>query len=335
MNASTKRLNAPVCLTWQITSACNLKCDHCLAGGGRQNTDEELGINEIFRFIDDIAEMRVFYVNIGGGEPLLHPRFFDIVDYTMKKGVYVQFSTNGTLVDQSTARQIADRGLRVQVSLDGWLPEINDPLRGQGSFYRAVEALELLRKVNVTVSVNCVVTKHAVSGLDEMLKLAGYYGAGLRLSRLRPAGRAREKWRGMTPDPGQYIHLYNWLLEHPGVTTGDSFFFLSALGRSLPGLSYCGAGSLTCAVDPCGYVYPCPFITDKDMCTGNIREHPLSVLWREYKAHPLFEFLPAGCVSCPAGSRCRGGCRVASYIAYGNMNMPDPECIRGEYVERG
>ena len=133
-----------MCLTWQITGRCNLSCAHCLAGGGSRQ--DELHMDEIKDFLDDLAKMKVFYINAGGGEPLLHPRFFEIVDYADEKGIYVQFSTNGTLIDSALAGEIAARGLRVQVSLDGWQPSVNDPIRGAGTFQEAVEALRCLKR---------------------------------------------------------------------------------------------------------------------------------------------------------------------------------------------
>lgn len=319
-----------MCLTWQITARCNLACAHCLAGRDGSGHDE-LHMDEIKDFLDDLAKMKVFYINAGGGEPLLHPRFFEITDYAAEKGIYVQFSTNGALIDIALAGEIAARGLRVQVSLDGWQPSVNDPIRGAGTFQKAVEALRCLKEKNATVAVNCVVTRESVAGLDKMLALAASYGAGLRLSRLRPAGRARERWRDMAPDQEQYRHLYRWLKKHPEVTTGDSFFFLSALGDPLPGLGFCGAGRLTCSVDPRGYVYPCPFTNDPSLIAGNVRETPLSRLWREAD---LFNRIrtdrPGACRDCSGYEKCLGGCRGASFLAYGSWDMPDPECVRGK-----
>lgn len=329
-NYMHSRLSAPVCLTWQITSQCNLHCRHCLSGNG-QAGGVELDMAEIKEFLDDLSLMQVFYINIGGGEPLLHPHFFAIMDEVMQRGIYVQFSTNGTLVDGTVAAEIARRDLRVQVSLDGWQSGINDPIRGEGSFARAVRALDFLKQRNVTVAVNCVVTRENIGGLDEMHRLAAAYGAGLRLSRLRPAGRAARTWRQMAPSPAQYQILHRWLGEHPEVRTGDSFFFLAALGTSLPGLNYCGAGRLTCAVDPKGDVYPCPFTTDKALLVGNIREKPLSRLWHEEDWRSFVpDSLPAVCMSCSAGKYCRGGCRGAAYMAFGCWDRPDPECLRRE-----
>lgn len=333
-NLETTRLSAPICLTWQITGKCNLRCVHCLADSSGDRRDE-LDMNQIRAFLDDLAGMGVFYINVGGGEPLLHPNFFEIMDYAGSKGVFVQFSTNGTLIDGNLASEIARRDLRVQVSIDGWNPAVNDPIRGAGTFQQALEAVRLLRERAVIVAVNCVVTGETIRGLDEMLRLVTAYGARLRLSRLRPSGRAGGNWTQLSPTREQYVLLYRWLKAHPEVNTGDSFFFLSPLGEPLPGLSFCGAGKLTCSVDPQGYVYPCPFTIAPALAAGNIREKPLSQLWRE---DGLFSRISTeenkACTGCPSYRNCRGGCRGASYLVHGSWNRPDPECVRGEINEK-
>jgi len=288
-------------------------------------------MDEIKTFLDDLAAMKVFYINVGGGEPLLHPQFFSLVDYAQQRGIYIQFSTNGLLVDRSTASAIWERKLRVQVSLDGWNSATNDPIRGTGVFNQAVRAVQLLREQDVVVSVNSVVTGFNIQELDQMYQLVTGMGARLRLSRLRPSGRAIERWRELTPSKEQYRNLYQWLVRHPDVTTGDSFFFLSVLGESLPGLNYCGAGKLTCSVDPQGDIYPCPFTIDPSLIVGNIREKPLSRWWTESELFTQIGMQqPEGCHNCPGYSQCQGGCRGASYLVHGNWNQPDPDCMRGE-----
>lgn len=290
-----------------------------------------MNIDQIRSFLDDLAAMKVFYINVGGGEPLLHPEFFTIMDYASAKGLYVQFSTNGTLVDESVARAVAERRLRVQVSLDGWDKGSNDPIRGSGTFGKALRAVKLLREKGVVVSVNCVVTKSTFAGLDRLYDLVASFGARLRLSRLRPSGRASRHWQNLAPSIDQYKYLHRWLLRHPDVATGDSFFFLSALGKPLPGLSDCGAGKMACSVEPEGDVYPCPFTIDPRLLVGNVKEKPLSVLWRESGLLAgMRATIPETCAACPSYSRCRGGCRGASFLVYGDWNQPDPECLRRE-----
>ncbi|NBB83989.1 MAG: radical SAM protein, partial [Alphaproteobacteria bacterium] len=128
-----KGLAAPICLTWEMTYGCNLRCVHCLSSSGKRRPDE-LTTEESRRLIDEWAEMRVFYINVGGGEPMSRPDFFELMDYALGRGIGVKFSTNGTLIDDDAADWIASRDyLDVQISIDGADAATNDPVRGAGS----------------------------------------------------------------------------------------------------------------------------------------------------------------------------------------------------------
>src|SRR5438093_10859987 len=86
-------LAAPICLTWELTYACNLSCVHCLSSSGRRDP-RELTTEEAKGVIDELQRMQVFYVNIGGGEPTVRSDFWEILDYASAHDVGVKFSTN-------------------------------------------------------------------------------------------------------------------------------------------------------------------------------------------------------------------------------------------------
>jgi mycofactocin biosynthetic radical S-adenosylmethionine protein MftC len=69
-------LSSPICLTWELTYACNLACVHCLSSSGRREP-RELTTAEGKTVIDTLQRMQVFYVNIGGGEPTVRPDFWE------------------------------------------------------------------------------------------------------------------------------------------------------------------------------------------------------------------------------------------------------------------
>ena len=87
-------LAAPICLTWEWTYACNLSCVHCLSSPGWRDP-LELSTAEIMAVIGELAAMQVFYVNVGGGGPTVHPDFWDLLDYAAANRVGVKLSTNG------------------------------------------------------------------------------------------------------------------------------------------------------------------------------------------------------------------------------------------------
>ena len=189
-----KGLDAPICLTWEITYGCNLACVHCLSSSGKRRRDE-LSTAEAKRLIDEWAEMKVFYINVGGGEPMSRRDFFELMDYSLARNIGVKFSTNGTLIDDAAARWIAARDyLDLQISIDGATPETNDPVRGEGSYDRARRAMDLLRKHGFRFKINATVTRPNYPEIDDLYALALSYGAELRLTRLRPTGRGAEVW---------------------------------------------------------------------------------------------------------------------------------------------
>lgn len=325
-----KGLEAPICLTWEVTYECNLRCAHCLSASDYARP-EELTTEEAKALIDQWAEMKVFYINVGGGEPLTRPDFFELMDYSLDNGIGVKFSTNGTLVDDAAADWIASRGyLDVQISLDGATAETNDPVRGTGSYKRARRAMERLAERGFKFKINSVLTKQNFHQLDDLYDLATGYGGELRLTRLRPSGRGVSVWDAMRPTREQNRRLYDWLHAHPDVLTGDSFFHLSAYGQELQGMNMCGAGRIVCCVDPVGEVYACPFVLAPEFSGGNVRDEGGFVgVWRE---SPLFEHLRewqvgGTCQSCNAYDLCHGGCMAVKHFTGRSLDSPDPDCV--------
>ena len=231
-------LGAPICLTWELTYACNLACVHCLSSSGRRDP-RELSTAECEAVIDELQAMQVFYVNVGGGEPTVRPDFWELLDYAVGHHVGVKFSTNGSRITPATARRVAETDyVDVQISLDGATAEVNDAVRGAGSYATALRALGDLAAAGVSgLKLSVVVTRENVCQLDAFRAIADAHSAQLRLTRLRPAGRGVDVWDRLHPTALQQLELYRWLLENgEQVLTGDSFFHLSAYGEPLPGL---------------------------------------------------------------------------------------------------
>jgi mycofactocin radical SAM maturase len=330
-------LDAPICLTWELTYACNLACVHCLSSSGKRDP-RELSTEQCKAIIDELQKMQVFYVNIGGGEPTVRSDFWELVDYATSHQVGVKFSTNGVRIDEKVAQRLAASDyVDVQISLDGATAEVNDAVRGPGSFDMAVRALENLKNAGFTdAKISVVVTRENVTQLDEFKALADRYDATLRITRLRPSGRGADVWDDLHPLPEQQRDLYDWLVEHgSNVLTGDSFFHLSAFGDgqgSLPGLNLCGAGRVVCLIDPIGDVYACPFAIHDNFLAGNIvADGGFESVWQTSELfRELREPQSAGaCASCNFYDSCRGGCMAAKFFTGLPMDGPDPECVQG------
>ena len=206
-------LDAPICLTWELTYACNLQCVHCLSSSG-QRDPRELTTAEAKRVLDELRDLQVFYINIGGGEPMIRRDFFELLEYSIGQGIGVKFSTNGAFIDADKAQRLAAMDyLDIQISLDGTDAVTNDAVRGEGSY-------DMARSGRWTTSrdagfgpfkISVVVTRHNVDQLDEFKALADSYGAQLRVTRLRPSGRGADTWHDLHPTNAQQRQIYDWL----------------------------------------------------------------------------------------------------------------------------
>ncbi|MFW6773936.1 mycofactocin radical SAM maturase [Nocardioides sp. CPCC 205120] len=335
-------LDAPICLTWELTYACNLECAHCLSSSGRRDP-RELSTEQAKAVIDELQRMQVFYINIGGGEPTIRPDFWELLEYSIAHDVGVKFSTNGVRLDAERAAFLASPAMNgyvdVQISLDGATAEVNDYVRGPGSFDTAIRALENLQEAGFSdAKISVVCTRQNIGQLDEFKAIADRYDATLRLTRLRPSGRGADVWDELHPLPAQQRELYDWLVARgENVLTGDSFFHLAAFGAedgsgALPGLNLCGAGRVVCLIDPIGDVYACPFAIHDDFHAGNLlTDGGFQQVWQ---TSPLFRDLRSpqtggACAKCAFFDACRGGCMAAKFFTGLPLDGPDPECVQG------
>ena len=327
-------LDAPICLTWELTYACNLQCVHCLSSSGTRDP-RELTTEQAKAVLDELRDLQVFYINIGGGEPMVRRDFFELLDHAQHCNIGVKFSTNGAFITSENARRLAAMNyLDIQISLDGADRETNDRIRGAGSYEIAIRAMDNLRDANFgRFKISVVMTRENVAQLDDFKALADSYGAQLRITRMRPAGRGAQTWKDLHPTANQQRTIYDWLIRHgEDVLTGDSFFHLNAFGDALPGLNLCGAGRVVCLIDPIGDVYACPFVIHDEFKAGNVlAEGGFSHVWR---SSDLFTSLrepdsPGACASCGSYDSCQGGCMAAKFFTGLPLDGPDPECVSG------
>jgi len=321
-------LSAPANLTWEITRECNLNCRHCLSSSG-QETPGELNLEECLAIADQLATVRVFEINFGGGEPLLKSFFLPLLDYIHRRGIVTCISTNGTVLTDEAVDFFTDNPLiNIQVSLDGATPEVNDMIRGQGTFYRIINGVERLAGRNISLSINTVVTSLNFGQLGQLKELAQSLGARLRVSRFRPSGRAKDVWERLRLNSSQIQELAVWLNQDHSILTGDSFFPITSEDRKELGLNMCGACKLTCCIDPFGSVYPCAFLQEPEFCAGSLKERSFKEIWDGAPVFHNFRKLePASCRQCPRFDTCHGGCPAVAYFIRKDLDSPDPECL--------
>ena len=130
---------------------CNLRCRMCpiqyRQDGPPHGPLAFMEFETFRRLIDQLPELRVLHLQ-GMGEPLMHPRFFDMVRYATVRGARVTTNTNLTLLSVRRARLCVESGLaELHVSLDGATAETYERIRVKARFDRVKRHLEELLRV--------------------------------------------------------------------------------------------------------------------------------------------------------------------------------------------
>lgn len=172
----------------QLTGTlCNIACRHCFITCGPK--EDRVPMMTRARVEELLVEARALGVKefyFTGGEPMLHPDFFAIIERTLQEGP-VNTLTNGTLIDAAAAARFAELGratrysLELRVSLDGMTAEQNDPVRGHGTFAAIVAGLAELARVGLSPVITVVEHQSGMADAaarQEFLAFARQLGLG-------------------------------------------------------------------------------------------------------------------------------------------------------------
>ena len=207
-------LGAPLYIAWQVTNECNLACLHCIeeSGPGKAFHDE-LDDEQVFRFLGQVMDLEVPYLSFSGGEPMVHPRFFDMVEYVCGRNGQLKIETNGHYLDPENCARLKALGVKaVQVSLDGATRETFNRMRVRGDFDRAVEGIRNLNKAGVPIEINYSPTSFNVHEIGTAVDLAAELGAySFYTGRTMYTGNAVKTWHRLTPSETQYQQFFEVL----------------------------------------------------------------------------------------------------------------------------
>ena len=212
--AASEALAAPLYVAWQITNECNLACLHCIeeSGPGKRFADE-LDRGQAFRVIDDLMANGVPYLSFSGGEPMLHPHFFEMVERVTSRGSQLKIETNGHYLGPDNCARLAGLGVKaVQVSLDGASSATFGRMRVRGEFDRTIEGIRNLRAAGVAVEVNFSPAAFNIHEASRIVDLAFELGAASFYSgRTMFTGNAVKAWRHLAVTDEQYAGYFRTL----------------------------------------------------------------------------------------------------------------------------
>lgn len=212
----TGDLGAPLYVAWQVTNECNLACLHCIeeSGPGKAFPDE-LTAAQVFRVLEQVMEHRVPYLSFSGGEPMLHPLFFEMAEYVCSRGGELKIETNGHSLAPENCARLKQLGVKaVQVSLDGASRETFNRMRVRGDYDRTIEGIRNLRAAGVPIEINYSPTRFNIHEIGTAVDLAYELGAySFYTGPTMYTGNAVKTWHLIEPSPDQYREFFAVLHE--------------------------------------------------------------------------------------------------------------------------
>jgi radical SAM protein with 4Fe4S-binding SPASM domain len=329
-----------------------LRCSHCYVSEFyRENKGNDLTLGEICRVLDDLAAMNVRDVTITGGEPILRPDIYQIMDEILARGIRMgSFFTNGLAINDVFIKALVEKPqfTSVYVSLDGLTPETNCVIRGSANsamanFQKTVATLRCLVKAGVFISVNTALHRQNLPELLDMYQMLKEIGVTQwRLAVPKPLGKYQETQINLQPDWEDVLQAYEQLIDaHLAevVYRADGFdapirleiellFRTDMFSRVIK--LYQGSDVACfyhrhrCSIKANGDVLPCGYFDN--MPVGNVKNQSMRDSWLGDKMQSIkilrIKDMPA-CADCPVVRFCATGCRALACKQHGNYLAKD------------
>jgi MoaA/NifB/PqqE/SkfB family radical SAM enzyme len=272
---------APLFIPWQLNAECNLRCLHCCEQAGAGMADQ-MTKDEALDFCRQVVELKVPYMAISGGEPMLCPYFFDVCEFIRANHISLKVETNGEFIDEQSARRLAELKLRsVQVSLDGATARTHSKLRPGGNWEKAIEACKLLVKHGVTTEIVFVPVKFNIHETAEVVDLAYSLGVyGFYTGKTMRIGRAAQNWDSLCPGDEEYERFYEVLREKQALYEGKMKVYCyphDVIDELKYRLESPSADLLTLPNGKVKLINSLPFIC------GDLKKQSLIQVWEGYK----------------------------------------------------
>lgn len=318
---------------WEITLACCFSCKYCGSKAGKAR-EHELTTAECVAIAHQLADLGCRRVSLIGGEVFMRPDWPIIAKTLSDTGINVSIITNGFIFSEKLITQLKKVNVEsIAISLDG--PEfIHDRFRQEGSFHRALQAIDILTMNNIPVSVISTLSPQNVHHLEEMyqiLKTKRIFA--WQLQACSPMGNALESEFPTEIDFSEVIQFVEThLMDAPFIigiadnvgyyTDSEGFLRGNISGKAC--FRGCQAGLTTIGIDSIGNVRGCESMYDAHFIEGNLRERSLAEIWHDpdgfaYNRKFNITQLSGKCSTCEFGNRCAGGCRSYNYFSHGKL----------------
>lgn len=273
-----------------IESGCNATCGHCSADYIMKESahkSDQLTLPEMQRSIDGFLRAGAVSINITGGEPLVNPDVFEIIKMVPAHRGVANIQTNGLLLDDETARKLAEAGLYIaMISLHSHRPEEHDALlEVEGAWHKVMDAIDNCHRYDIPVILNCTLTHQKVEDgtLWAMVDLAK--DKGVTVNFVQPC------------TTGKWEQQLDVRLTKEDYVEFDKAMELSWVvweGKSNYKHNGCRPGIERVYMSNTGDIIPCAFI---HLNFGNVKKESVDTIWARLRNFERFQTTQARCMA--------------------------------------
>lgn len=207
----------PVVIVWNFTNQCNLNCLHCHQDSHTKPNQAELTTAQALKVVDNMADAGISILTFSGGEPLLIPHLYKVIQYANSKDIFCTIATNGTLITPKVPEKLHQAGIKsVEIGLDGISAKTHDFLRNTpGSFDAAIEGIKNCVEFGKfsDIAIATTLNKMNVKEIPQIIDLCEDLGATrFYLNRILAAGRGKNAtYLDVSPKEKREVldHLYD------------------------------------------------------------------------------------------------------------------------------
>lgn len=260
--------NIPLEVVLNLTNRCNFRCIYCY-GPYYDNPKADFTTEQIFKLIDELADLGTKSITLGGGEPLCRPDISEIIDYVKSKKIECGMNTNGSLISERV--EAVKKLDLICVSLDGD-KAANDANRGEGTYEKIMAGIKAAQAAGIIVHTNTVLTKNNINKIENIACQAKELGLKTELNLPFYQTSANKNNPALNLSDDECRAAINKIIElkkqgypimfsekvHEYVARWPDYSQKMYRGQK-PNFSHikCYAGRYMCFIDADGLVYPC------------------------------------------------------------------------------
>lgn len=331
---------------WHITEACDQRCKHCyIYALGSHAKFREMALEDMVTVIERCQDFcrkagRLPYFYITGGDPVLHPQFWELAGLLKERDLPFAILGNPFHLTDAVCERLAAHGCRkYQLSLDG-LRDTHDHIRRPGSYDETLAAIPPLKRAGIDVAIMATVSKWNVAEIPALVDVAVEHGSDIfAFARYCPSMADRdttcspEEYRDMMEACWEKFQRY----EAQGCKTTfnlkDHLWTLFQYEKGLfdpkdypeDDMIYggCNCGNCHMTILSDGAVYACRRMESKvgNALTDDLYDLFTGEAYEEYRRYDKFE----KCAKCELWRFCRG-CPAVAAGYHGSMYAADPQC---------